>query len=117
MSRAPTIDSVTWTVLRSEELEWASLCDRGKSPNTYEVYHTQNAPTGEVPEWSHGRPGTVLVAFLLSSDIVGDLVGSNDGSLDGSNVLDGSNDGGWDVLDAFESGRSIGLVCTGTLQV
>ena len=48
---------------------WYKGSDRGKSPNTYEVYHTQNEPTGEVTEWSHGRPGTVLVAFLLSSDM------------------------------------------------
>ena len=55
-------------VPRTLTLTLLTAPDRGKSPNTYEVYHTQNEPTGEVTEWSHGRPGTVLVAFLLSSD-------------------------------------------------
>ena len=40
--------------------------DRGKSPNVYEVYHTQNEPTGEVTEWSHGRPGTVFFCHLIA---------------------------------------------------
>ena len=40
-----------------------------ENPNIHEVYHTQNEPTREVTEWSHGRPGTVLVAFLLLSDM------------------------------------------------